>query len=55
MLVTAASRGDAKRVQELLDHGAVAASRNHYLLTALHWAVTLGHTEVVQVQLPENT
>ena len=51
LLVQAASRGEVDRVRALLDHGAVAAGRNHYLLTALHWAVTLGHTEVVQLLL----
>ena len=51
MLVTAATRGEYKLVKEYLEHGAVAAARNHNLLTALHWAVTMGHLNVCQVTL----
>lgn len=51
LLVRAASRGDLAMVRSLLDRGAVAAARNHYLLTALHWAVTLGHAQVVELLL----
>jgi len=55
LLVRAASRGDLAMVRDLLDRGAVAAARNHYLLTALHWAVTLGHTQVVELLLERGT
>jgi hypothetical protein len=55
LLVRAASRGDLAMVRSLLDRGAVAAARNHYLLTALHWAVTLGHTQVVELLLDRGT
>ena len=48
-LITAATRGDLARVKDYLDHGAVSSARNHHLLTALHWAVTMGHTEVAEV------
>ena len=40
LLVQAASRGEVDRVRALLDHGAVAAGRNHYLLTAEGKAAT---------------
>ncbi|KAL1515898.1 hypothetical protein AB1Y20_002512 [Prymnesium parvum] len=46
LLVTAASRGDYARVKEFLDHGALSTARNHNLLTALHWTVTLGHLDI---------
>ena len=49
-LITAAMRGDLARVKEYLDHGAISSARNHHLLTALHWAVTMGHMEVVEVR-----
>lgn len=49
LLVQAAYRGEYERVKEMLDHGAVASARNHYLLTALHWAVTMGHVRIVQL------
>lgn len=51
MLVTAATRGEYDRVKQYLDHGAVSSARNHHLLTALHWAVTMGHIDVVQVRV----
>ena len=50
LLVTAATRGDYARVKEYLDHGAVSSARNHNLLTALHWAVTMGHMDVAEVR-----
>jgi len=48
-LVQAACRGEVARVKEMIAHGAVVSARNNKLLTALHWAVTMGHLEVVQV------
>ena len=54
LLVTAATRGEYDRVKEYLDHGAVSAARNHHLLTALHWSVTMGHLDVTQVCPPSS-
>lgn len=48
MLVTSATRGELSRVKEYLDHGALSTARSHHLLTALHWAVTMGHHDVAE-------
>ena len=46
LLVQAASRGELEKVRAMLDHGAVVKGNNK-MLTALHWAVTMGHRDVV--------
>ena len=49
LLVQAASRGEVEKVREMLDHRASASAQNNLMLTALHWAVTMGHREVVEL------
>ena len=49
LLVQAASRGEIEKVREMLDHRASASAQNNLMLTALHWAVTMGHREVVEL------
>ena len=44
----AASRGEIEKVRAMLDHGAVIKGNNK-LLTALHWAVTMGHRDVAEL------
>ena len=48
LLVQAASRGELEKVRAMLDHGAVVKGNNK-LLTALHWAVTMGHRDVAEL------
>lgn len=49
LLVQAASRGELEKVREMLDHRASASAQNNLMLTALHWAVTMGHRDVVEL------
>ncbi len=49
MLTTAAFRGEVDRVREMLDHGGSATAKSETMLTALHWAVSMGHIEVVEL------
>ena len=48
LLMQAASRGELEKVRAMLDHGAVVKGNNK-LLTALHWAVTMGHGDVAEL------
>jgi hypothetical protein len=48
LLMQAASRGELEKVRAMLDHGAVVKGNNK-LLTALHWAVTMGHRDVAEL------
>ena len=51
LLTTAAFRGEVDRVREMLDHGAsVGARAEQHMTTALHWAVSMGHIDVVEVR-----
>ena len=50
LLTTAAFRGEVERVREMLDHGASSSARSQTMCTALHWAVSMGHMEVVEVR-----
>ena len=49
LLVQAASRGELEKVRTMLDHRAMVSARNNKLLTALHWAVTMGHRDVAEL------
>ncbi len=48
-LIDAARRGDAAAVRSLLDHGADVNAAQGDGMTALHWAVRRGHTEVAEL------
>ena len=51
LLTTAAFRGEVERVRAMLAHGASSTARSEQLCTALHWAVSMGHTEVAELLL----
>jgi len=51
LLTTAAFRGEAERVREMLQHGAISSARDKQKCTALHWAVSMGHVDVAEVLL----
>ena len=50
LLTTAAFRGEAERVRQMLQHGAVSSARSELKTTALHWAVSMGHVDVAEVR-----
>src|SRR5215210_6360201 len=50
-LFSAARRGDAKAVADLLDQGVDVNSKTAYGATALHFAADKGHVEVVRLLL----
>lgn len=49
LLTTAAFRGEVDRVRHMLDRGAVSTAHDTQLLTAMHWAASMGHCEVVEL------
>ncbi len=50
-LIICASQGNEKRVRWLLEHGASINARDRHGWTALHWASSRGHHEVVSLLL----
>ena len=51
LLTTAVCRGDLARVREMLDHGASAAVSGQHGLSPVHWAVQMGHVDVLKLLL----
>ena len=51
LLTTAVCRGDLARVREMLDHGASASVSGQHGLSPVHWAVQMGHVDVLKLLL----
>mmetsp|Transcript_32850 Transcript_32850/g.45619 ORF Transcript_32850/g.45619 Transcript_32850/m.45619 type:complete len:235 (+) Transcript_32850:66-770(+) len=51
IFLTAVISGNEKKVEEMLEHGAMVNAFNQYGATPLHWAASEDHVEVVKVLL----